>query len=173
MISAAAAGWTSHIWHVGAVRSPPAVTRLLWNAIWSDMYIESTFMRYGHCAGGIIGITLKPSALKKWAFSMHICSKLEEDVTEMTSGNKEMEVTTHKEEKPSQIRADNQDRAKIKDKLQLSIDPWSLRPSRWHSQCGDWTNRSCCSKRGECLRNRNITDDNFWGFTAQRIQWTH
>ena len=31
----------------------------LWNAIWSDMYIESTFMRYGHSPGGIIGITLK------------------------------------------------------------------------------------------------------------------
>ena len=52
----------------------------IWNAVWSDMFIESTFMRYGHGAGGIIGITLKPSALKKWAFSMHICSQLKQDV---------------------------------------------------------------------------------------------
>ena len=25
--------------------------RGIWNAIWSDMFIESTFMRYGHQAG--------------------------------------------------------------------------------------------------------------------------
>ena len=60
----------------------------IWNAVWSDMFIESTFMRYGHGAGGIIGITLKPAALKKWAFSMHICSQLEEDVAGMAMGYK-------------------------------------------------------------------------------------
>ena len=32
----------------------------IWNAVWSDMFIESTFMRYGHGAGGIIGMILKP-----------------------------------------------------------------------------------------------------------------
>jgi len=37
----------------------------VWNGIWSDMFIETTFMRYGHGPNGIIGITLKPSALKK------------------------------------------------------------------------------------------------------------
>jgi len=95
----------------------------IWNAIWSDMFIESTFMRYGHGVGGIIGITLNSSALKKWAFSMHIFSQLEEDVTEMTKGYKETEVTTHKEEKPSRMRADEQDRLKIREKLQMSIDP--------------------------------------------------
>ena len=36
----------------------------LWNGRWSDMYIETTFMRYGHAPGGIIGITLKPETLK-------------------------------------------------------------------------------------------------------------
>ena len=52
----------------------------IWNAIWSDMFIESTFMKYGHGAKGIIGITLKPTAIKKWAFSMHIYTQLEKDV---------------------------------------------------------------------------------------------
>ena len=28
----------------------------IWNAIWSDMYIESTFMRYGHGPNDIVGI---------------------------------------------------------------------------------------------------------------------
>jgi len=30
--------------------------RGLWNGIWSDQFIESTFMRFGHSSGGIIGI---------------------------------------------------------------------------------------------------------------------
>ena len=34
----------------------------LWNGIWSDMFIESTLMRYGHEAGGLVGLTLQPSA---------------------------------------------------------------------------------------------------------------
>jgi len=44
----------------------------LWNGIWSDMFIESTFMRYGHGKAGIVGITLKPETLKTWALSRHI-----------------------------------------------------------------------------------------------------
>ena len=31
----------------------------IWNGIWSDMFIETTFMRYGKGKHGIIGITLK------------------------------------------------------------------------------------------------------------------
>ena len=45
----------------------------IWNGLWSDQFIESTFMRYGHSVGGIIGITLKSTALKIWALSRHIC----------------------------------------------------------------------------------------------------
>ena len=52
----------------------------LWNGIWSDMFIETTFMRYGHGPGGIIGITLKPETLKTWALGLHICSRLEQDI---------------------------------------------------------------------------------------------
>ena len=46
----------------------------LGNGIWSDMFIESTLMRYGHGPGGIIGITLQPSTMTRWALSLHICS---------------------------------------------------------------------------------------------------
>ena len=48
----------------------------IWNGLWSDQFIESTFMRYGHSTGGIIGITLKPDALKIWALSRHFCCKM-------------------------------------------------------------------------------------------------
>ena len=44
----------------------------LWNGIWSDMSIETTFMRYGHDKQGIIGVTLKPETIKVWSLSLHI-----------------------------------------------------------------------------------------------------
>jgi len=40
-----------------------------WNAIWSDMFIETTFMRYGHGKRGIIGLTLEPETLEIWGLT--------------------------------------------------------------------------------------------------------
>ena len=59
----------------------------IWNGIWSDMFIESTFMRYGHAVGGIIGITLKPETLKVWELGLHLCSQLEADLNKMVSSS--------------------------------------------------------------------------------------
>jgi len=61
--------------------------RGIWNGIWSDQFIESTFMRYGHSSGGIIGITLKEETLKVWALSPHLCCKIEE-IGEATSSSR-------------------------------------------------------------------------------------
>ena len=49
------------------------------------MFIETTFMRYGHGPRGIIGITLKPETLKTWALGLHICSRLEQDIGDITA----------------------------------------------------------------------------------------
>ena len=58
----------------------------VWNAIWSDMYIETTLMRYGYGPNGIVDNTLQPSALKRWALSMHTYSRLVQDVADMDKG---------------------------------------------------------------------------------------
>ena len=55
----------------------------MWNGIWSDMYIETTFMRYGHSHGGIV-ITFRPETLKVWALGFHICSRLVENIVHMS-----------------------------------------------------------------------------------------
>jgi hypothetical protein len=36
----------------------------IFNGIWSDMPIETTYMRYGHGHSGIIGLTMKLMVLK-------------------------------------------------------------------------------------------------------------
>jgi len=48
----------------------------LWNGLWSDMFIETTVMRYGHVKSGIIDITLKSETLKTWALSLHVCGQI-------------------------------------------------------------------------------------------------
>lgn len=55
----------------------------IWNGLWSDMYIETTFMHYGHGPGGIVGLTLNQHALKRWALSLHACSHISKDLAEM------------------------------------------------------------------------------------------
>ena len=95
----------------------------IWNGIWSDMYIESTFMRYGHGPSGIIGITLKPSTLKRWAFGLHISSQLINDVFAMAEGEQQTAVISHKEEMPSRKQADCLDREKLRERLVTCIDP--------------------------------------------------
>ena len=76
----------------------------LWNGIWSDMYIETTFICYCHGPGRIVDITLNPNALKHWALSLHICSQIIKDVSEMGDACESHRVTTDKEEKSSKER---------------------------------------------------------------------
>ena len=53
----------------------------VWNGIWSD--IETTFMSYGKGPGGLVGVTLKPSTVKRWALSLHTTIRVESDIDEM------------------------------------------------------------------------------------------
>jgi len=74
---------------------------------WSDMYIETTFMRYGHGKTGI----------KVWSLSLHICSRIEQDLKEMNSSGGGSNDVQHNEEKQGRIKADYQDKKRIRKKL--------------------------------------------------------
>ncbi|KAH3727504.1 hypothetical protein DPMN_053443 [Dreissena polymorpha] len=78
---------------------------------------------YGHGKKGIIGSTLKPETVKVWSLSLHICSRLEADLTEMSSANLVDTNEKHKEEKQGRINADAKDKASIRRKLTECIDP--------------------------------------------------
>ena len=66
----------------------------VWNAIWSDMYIESTVMRYGHAPGGLKGIELNERCQARWALSHHVCSKMVQDLSSLEARSKN-EVTIY------------------------------------------------------------------------------
>ena len=90
--------------------------------MWTDMYIETTLMKYCHGPGGIIGFTLNEHALCRWALSLHICSRLTRDIADLKEAIL-FEVDHHKEESTSRIKADSDDRNAIRDKLETCVDP--------------------------------------------------
>ncbi|KAL8568389.1 hypothetical protein ACOMHN_066414 [Nucella lapillus] len=96
----------------------------LWNGIPSDMFIESTFMRYGHGQAGIVGVTLKPETLKTWALSRHVCSQLMVDLAEIRGDTDDDRFqTTHKEESPARMESDKKDREGVRKKIVMCIHP--------------------------------------------------
>ena len=109
-------------------------------------------MRYGYGDRGIIEITLKTSTLKQWALSMHTYTQIVKRVADMTRRYKEIDVTSHKEEKPSRIHGDNQDGSKIREKLQLCIQPLDNddHPKR-PDEHPNWTDTTIvCKFRAHC-----------------------
>ena len=77
----------------------------LFNGIWSDMAIESTYMRYGHGHSGIIGLTLDKEAVKTWAYSRHVFSRSKHALDAMSNQDSQPS-SQHKEEGAERIRKD-------------------------------------------------------------------
>ena len=97
--------------------------RGLWNGIWSDMLIETTFMKYGKGPGGLIGVTLQQRSVKKWAYSLHVTTQILKDLEDMRERKSVQDVTVHKEEKPGRLKSDANDREKLRVKFEQCIDP--------------------------------------------------
>ena len=72
----------------------------LWNLIWTDMMIESTFMKTGKGPGGLKGLTLKPEGVKKWAFSLNTFADIDRHVEDYLDNDSFASTPrVHKEEK--------------------------------------------------------------------------
>ena len=72
----------------------------LWNGIWSDLFIESTYMYYGHCPSGIIGATLSKTTLAIWALSHNTMGHMSNDAAELDNSQYHV-VMRHVEEWPA------------------------------------------------------------------------
>jgi len=94
----------------------------LWNAIWLDLFIETTYMRYGHGPAGIVGSTMNEPTLAIWALSQSTFAQLMNDLEAMKDFEEQCVVTFHKEERHSHIKADAIDRTKIHEALSTCID---------------------------------------------------
>ena len=98
----------------------------LWNAIWSDMMIESSYMNKGKGPGGLIGITTSQISAAVWANSHNTCSEVIRQLHEMRPTFSENEATHHKEESQGRIKCDAEDRIKIRKFLKNCIYPFEF-----------------------------------------------
>ena len=95
----------------------------LWNGIWADMYTETTFLRYGKGPGGLIGLTLKPKVVKKWAYGIKTCIGITKDLEQMRKSIPEKYQLVRKKERQGRIKTNSQDRCNMQKKLEQLIHP--------------------------------------------------
>ena len=98
----------------------------LWNAIWSDLFIETTYMRYGHGQGGIIGNALNDSTTAIWALSHGVLTQMTNDLQDIKEGETQTVITVHKEERVPCMKDDMADRLKIRETLSTCIDVFDI-----------------------------------------------
>ena len=94
----------------------------IYNGQWSDMFIETNWMRKRRGPGSIIGMTENPQSMASWVYSMDATMTLTGDLKKM-SGDDANVQTTHKEEAESRINQDGHDRQSLRVALESRIDP--------------------------------------------------
>jgi hypothetical protein len=82
------------------------------NGMWTDMFIETTCMHYGHEPRGLTGLTMNQTAVDCWALSLQTCIR-----------KYYKDDHRHKEEMPSRVVQDRKDRQALHEKLKLCINP--------------------------------------------------
>ena len=97
----------------------------LWNSFWTDMLIETTFMKTGKAPGGLKGQSLKPDLVKKWSLGVHVCSAVDSEVRQYLEGAPATK-DYHKEEQHHRVAIDVDDRSFIRKALTGIINPLDL-----------------------------------------------
>ena len=93
----------------------------LFNGIWTDQFIECTWMRHGHGPAGVTGIATDPKQTKVWALSAAAVTNLSSCIKNMT--DKPNDTVFHKEEGSSRIQIDTSDRNTMEDMFAMYMNP--------------------------------------------------
>jgi len=98
----------------------------IYNSTWTDMFIETTYMRLGHGPAWTTGIATDCHQMVKWALSFALTGEVAQHVLAMN--NNEQHTlhrlhTHHKEETEGRIRVDKADHLSIRNTLDVCIDP--------------------------------------------------
>ena len=96
-----------------------------WNRIWTNIMIESAYMRHGEGAGGIIGTTTKPRSVKIWSNSLPSFNDVLRDLDKLR-GRYSTQKIIHKEEPEARVIADMKDRNALQITLQLCAHPFEM-----------------------------------------------
>ena len=86
------------------------------------MFIETTFMKYGKGPGGLVGVTLQPNVVKKWANRFHITTQILKDLDDMREKARPKSQEFHKEEAKVRRKSNKDDQAGIRKVLEKCIN---------------------------------------------------
>ena len=95
----------------------------IYNATWTDMFIETTYMRLGHGPAGVVGLATDYEQMKKCALSVALCGEVSQNIRTMNSEQDKTQIY-HKEETPSRIKSDANDRRSLRAMLDACINPF-------------------------------------------------
>ena len=88
------------------------------------MAIESTYMRMGKGPSGLTGVITREMTVKVWANGHHLYNKLLPEID--TLGNSDnVDRTKHKKEGDGKIKADQLDRKKLQNTLEMYSSSFS------------------------------------------------
>ena len=68
------------------------------NSTWTDMFIETTYMRLGHGPAGAVGVATDYHQMVKWALSFAFSGEVSRNVRAMSNTEQDAIHTHHKEE---------------------------------------------------------------------------
>ena len=94
----------------------------IYNATWTDMDIETTYMRLGHGPAGAVGVTTDYQQMVKRAFIIWASGEISENVRAMSNTTQNTLHTHHKEEAKGRIKADQEDRLSLRNTLDAYIN---------------------------------------------------
>lgn len=94
----------------------------LYNSPWTDMFIETTYMRLGHGPAGAVGVATVYGQRVKWALSFALSGELSHSVRVMSNTEQDTHHIRHKEEAECRIKADQTDRQSLDNTLDVCIN---------------------------------------------------
>lgn len=111
----------------------------LLNGIWSDIFIETTYMRYGHSPSEIFGSSLNESTRGVWAFSHSTLIQSMHDLQDMKEGRETRPAIIFHKEEQNRLREDAVNRKKLREALSTCIDVFdtSKHPESSLNICSD------------------------------------
>lgn len=95
----------------------------IYNSTWTDMFIETTYMRLGHGPTGAIGVATDYHQMVKWALSFALSGEVAQSVRAMSNTKQETDHTHHKEEAEGRMKTDQSDRQSLRNTLDVCINP--------------------------------------------------
>ena len=84
-----------------------------YNSTWTDMFIETKYMRLGHIPTGAIGVVTDYHQMVKWALSVALSGEVSQSVRYLSNTEQDSQHTRHKEEDEGRIKTDQADRQSL------------------------------------------------------------